>query len=180
MGMDANACNLIGEAFDLYGGKAEAPPPVKTTRLTALDAAVTWIGYAETGNNDTIFGEWYGMNFQPWCAMAVCHWFTIGAGGSPSFARASRYAYVPYVVNDAKAKRYGLSVTTTPIPGDLVCFDWERDGVPDHIGIFESGTASSFNAIEGNTSTSNQSNGGQVMRRARGGSGVTFVRVAEP
>lgn len=182
MGMDANACNLMAEAYAIYGGKAEKPPPTKTTRLTALDAAIGWLGYVESGNNDTVFGSWYGLNYQPWCAMYVAHCFVVGAGGSPSFVRASRYSYVPYVVNDAKAKRYGLSVVSSPQPGDLACFDWGRDGVPDHIGIVESGTPSSFKCIEGNTSPADNSNGGQCMRRDRSTSsaGITFVHVAEP
>ena len=39
-----------------------------------------------------------------------------------------------------------------------------------------------FNAIEGNTSVSNNSNGGEVMRRARSTpqQGTVFVRVSEP
>lgn len=179
MGMDANACNLIAEAFEIYGGQAEAPKPTSSVRETALYAAADWLGYVESGNNHTIFGEWYGMDYQPWCAMFVTHCYVIGAGGSPSFVRGSRYSYVPYVVNDAKAGRYGLKTTRDPIPGDLVCFDWQSDGLPDHIGIFENGSASSFEAIEGNTSPADNSNGGQVMRRQRSGSGVTFVRVAE-
>jgi hypothetical protein len=182
MGMDANAANLIMEAFSIYGGKAEPPSaaPTETTRQRALDAACSWLGYVESGNNDTVFGAWYGMNFQPWCSMFICYVHEVQAGGSPSWVRGQNYSYVPYVVNHAKAKQNGLSTTTQPIPGDLCCFDWQHDGVPDHIGLWESGTPSSFNCIEGNTSPSDNSNGGQVMRRQRSGSGVTFVRVAEP
>jgi hypothetical protein len=29
------------------------------------------VGYVEGKNNDTTFGKWYGLNNQPWCAMAV-------------------------------------------------------------------------------------------------------------
>ena len=91
---------------------------------------------------------------------------------------------MPYFVGDARANRYGLQVTGEPIPGDCVAYDWEGDGVNDHVGIFESwvkGTQD-FTAIEANTSGADQSNGGQVMRRtrSRGGQGTTFVRVAEP
>ena len=185
MGMDANACNLVAEAFEIYGGQAEAPQPDKPVREVALAAAVDWLGYVESGNNHTIFGEWYGMDHQPYCAMFVTHCFEIGAGGSPSFERASRYAYVPYIVNDAKAKRYGLSVTTAPTAGDMVCFDWGWDGVPDHVGFYESGSPTSFKTIEANTSpegsSGSQSNGGGVYRRNRRSSDaqITFVRVAE-
>ena len=186
MGMDANAANLIAEAFQIYGGQAEPPPSAKATRERALDAAAGWLGYVEGGNNDTIFGDWYGMNWQPYCAMFCAYVYEVQAGGSPSFERASRYSYVPYIVNDAKAKRYGLSVTSSPIPGDMVCFDFQWDGVPDHVGLFESGSASSFKTIEANTSaegsSGSQSNGGGVYRRSRSSSSaqVTFVRVAEP
>jgi hypothetical protein len=107
-------------------------------------------------------------------------------GGRPtkSFKQGSRYAYVPYVVSDARNNRNGLSVPSQPKPGDLVCFDWSRDFTYDHIGIFEdwAGTSpSEFTAIEGNTSTGNDSNGGQVMRRNRDTrrQNTVFVRVAE-
>src|SRR4029077_5768494 len=113
--------------------------------------------------------------FVTWC-------FETGTvSGSQSFARGSYYSYVPYVVSDARAGRRGLSTTTKPIPGDLVCYDWgSGDGVYDHIGIFKTGTPQSFRAIEGNTSTSNQSNGGQAMDRSRSiyDADIVFVRVA--
>jgi hypothetical protein len=186
MGMDANACNLIGEAFKIYGGKAEPPPPKpsETTRQRALEGALDWLGYHEAGSNDSHFGRWYGMNYQPWCAMAVCHWFEIEGSGSPSFTRSASYSYCPYVLHDAQAGRYGLSITNDPIPGDVVLFDWGFDGVPDHIGIFIDGSVSSFESVEGNTSPDSggsQSNGGEVCRKHRRSSEakLTFVRVKE-
>ena len=36
-----------------------------------IRAAQGELGYKEKGNNRTKFGEWYGMNGQPWCAMFV-------------------------------------------------------------------------------------------------------------
>jgi len=174
---------MIGEAWQRSQGQPTPPPPGgPTLRQKALKAAQGQIGVKEypAGSNQTKFTDWYGM-VGPWCAMfATWCWET--QGDSPAFVRGSRYAYVPYIVSDARSVRYGLSTTTSPIPGDLVCYDWEGDGTYDHVGIFESGTASSWNAIEGNTSTSNQSNGGEVMRRTRSTAQakVTFVRVAEP
>ena len=52
-------------------------------------------------------------------------------------------------------------------PGDIVIYDWGRDGVPDHCGIIETVGGSSVVAIEGNTAVGNDSNGGEVMRRTR-------------
>jgi CHAP domain len=152
-------------------------------RERALAKAVAQLGYKESpsGSNGNMFGAWYGMNYEPWCAM-FCTWCYETSGDSPSFVKGSRYSYVPYIVSDARAGRYGLTTTGDPIPGDLVCYDWDGD-VYDHVGIFEEGSASVWNAIEGNTSTSSNSNGGQVMRRSRArgdAAAVTFVRVAEP
>jgi CHAP domain len=155
-----------------------------TVRELALAKARTFLGYKESpsGTNGNIFGEWYGMNFEPWCAMFVAYCFEHVAGGSPTFVKGSRYSYCPYVVSDARAGRYGLKTTVSPIPGDLVVYDWQRDGTFDHIGIFESGGSSNWQAIEGNTSSGNNSNGGQVQRRYRSSSeaSVVFARVAEP
>src|SRR4029077_15122973 len=122
------------------------------------------------------------MDRQPWCAMFATYCFEVEADGSPSFARGSRHAYVAYIVSDGARAENGLALTSSPQPGDLVCYDWDRDGTFDHVGIFEAGTPSSFRAIEGNTSTSNNSNGGEVMRREPSSShaSIVFVRVAEP
>jgi CHAP domain len=183
MAMDANAANLIAEAYARFHPK---PAPKATVREQALDGATGWLGYTENpaGSNHTTFGEWYGMDLQPWCAMFVTYCYEVEAGGSPSFTRGSRYAYVPYIVADAAKASNGLTIIQAPIPGDFVCYDWERDGTFDHVGLFESGTPGSFTAVEGNTSSDDngsQSNGGGVYRRQRSTSqaGVVFVRVAE-
>jgi hypothetical protein len=190
MAMDANAANLIAQAWQMFGGKEPAPTPTppapgkQSTRQRALDAATKYLGVKESpaGSNRTKYGAWYGVDGQPWCAMFCSYCYEVDAGGSPSFAKGSSYAYVPYIVSDARNSRNGLSVVSSPIAGDLVCYDWGYDGTFDHVGLFEAWTSGTyFNAIEGNTSTSNNSNGGEVMRRQRstGGQSTVFVRVAE-
>jgi hypothetical protein len=180
--MDPIAVDLIAEAWDEFGG-AEPAPGGDSLRKAALTLAIGELGYTESpaGSNANKYGAWYGANYQPWCAM-FCTWAYEQAGPSDSFVKGSRWAYCPYVVADARAGRYGLQTTDDPIPGDLVVYDWSWDTVYDHIGLFEGWTGGgSFTAIEGNTSTSNNSNGGQVMRRTRtkSGQGTVFVRVAE-
>jgi hypothetical protein len=156
-------------------------------RAAALAEAARWIGTKESpaGSNKVEFSDWYGM-VGPWCAMFVTYCYEHGARrigkDSPSFLRGMRYAYVPYILNDARNGRNGLAVTTSPEPGDLAIFDWDRDANPDHIGIFEKWVAPrQFSSREGNTSIDSDSNGGEVMRRTRtADSSVVFVRVAEP
>ncbi len=186
--LDATAVQLINEAYDLFGGHEPPPADARTVRVAALDRARSQIGTGESppGSNSNKYTDWYGM-VGPWCAMFAAWCFELGASDvgkdSPSFVRGSRYAYVPYLLGDAYANRYGLTVISDPQPGDIVTYDWSLDGVPDHVGIFErweSGTQN-FVALEGNTSEADNSNGGQVMRRTRPrGSGVVFIRAGEP
>nr|MCW1079565.1 CHAP domain-containing protein [Streptococcus anginosus] len=64
--------------------------------------------------------------------------------------------------------------------GDLVCFDWDGDGVADHVGFVERNYGSYYQTIEGNTSSGasgSQSNGGGVYRRTRNlGSVIAVIR----
>lgn len=185
MAMDATAVRLIDEAFARFGGHEPAPPPSGTIREAVLALCVTQLGVKESppDSNNVKYTDWYGM-VGPWCAMFQAWAFcTNKQGKSPSFAQGSRYAYVPYIVADARAGANGLSTTDDPQPGDLVCYDWQFDGEYDHVGVFEAWVGGGqFSAIEGNTSTSSDSNGGQVMRRtrSRSGQGTVFVRVREP
>jgi hypothetical protein len=184
MAMDSFSVELIRDAWGLFGGAEPAPPSTGTLRQLAYEKALTQIGTKESppNSNHTKYGEWYGMDYQPWCAM-FCTWCYEQAGDSPSFARGQRYSYCPYIVGDARNGRYGLKTTDDPIPGDLVVYDWSYDTVYDHVGFFEKWTGGGyFDAIEGNTSYSDNSNGGEVMRRNRSKSaqGTVFVRVAEP
>ena len=184
---DATALNLLGEAWQQFGGKDPAPDPPPPTpkptqRQQTLQKAISQIGVKESpaNSNQCKYTTWYGL-VGPWCAM-FCTWCRLTTQpANKTFVKGSRYAYCPYVLSDAQTGRYGLSLTSSPIPGDLVLYDWDRGGLPDHIGIFEKGDARSWTAIEGNTSTSNNSNGGEVMRRNRdtNQARVWFVRVAE-
>jgi hypothetical protein len=173
--LDAMAVGLLESHAELMAGGS-------SVRLLALEKARSFLGYVESppGSNGNMFGEWYGMNFEPWCAMFVSYCFEHVAHGSPSFAAGTTYAYVPYIVADARAHMFGLSAVESPIPGDLVCFNWDG-GEFDHVGLFEDGIPEGFDTIEGNTSTSNNSNGGQVMRRRRSADTqeTVFVRVVE-
>lgn len=179
--LDKPAIDLLVAYKKKYQGSFD------TVRLGALARAQQFLGYRESppGTNGNMFGAWYGINYEPWCLIFVSYCYETGSdGGSPSFAAGMRYSYVPTIVDDARAGRNGLSVTQDPMPGDVVAYDWHRNGLYDHAGIFQKWlTQDRFYAVEGNTSVSNDSNGGQVMQRERATSGsarITFIRVAEP
>jgi peptidoglycan hydrolase-like protein with peptidoglycan-binding domain len=157
--------------------KAKAQVPLGTR---ALREAIKHLDKKESpaGSNRISFSTWYGI-IGPWCAMFCT--FNYVKVGSKAFAKGSRYAYVPYIVSAARLGGRGLAITSNPKPGDLVCFDWEHNGVSDHVGLFEKWmSGGNFSCIEGNTSTSNDSNGGEVMRRTRNRSQVqAFVHVTK-
>jgi hypothetical protein len=183
MAMDRTSVTLINSAWEKFTGSE--PDKIDTSsRREALKRAISQIGVEENppDSNRCKYSQWYGM-IGPWCAMFVT-WCYETTGNHPSFAQGSKYAYVPYIVGDARANRNGLTTTDNPIPGDLVCFDWQGDTIHDHIGFFEKWLpgGGDFNTIEGNTSYANQSNGGQVMRRTRNRTQTrcVFVRVSEP
>jgi hypothetical protein len=189
--MDAKAVDLINKAFDQFQGAEPPPEGGGTVRKQALNRAIGELGTKESpaDSNQVKYSKWYGM-IGPWCAMFVTWAYELGAQDlrkdSPSFVQGSYYAYVPYIVGDARGSHRGLKTVDSSdvMPGDLVCYDWGWDGTYDHVGLFERWTSgtSQFDAIEGNTSYGNNSNGGEVMRRSRSVSGqaTVFVRVKEP
>lgn len=153
----------------------------KPMRERALAEAVKWIGTKESppNSNKVMFSDWYGLR-GPWCAMFVT-WCYTKAGSKVFDPKKARWAYCPFMVNDARAQRNGLVVVpeNKVQPGDIAMFDWQRDGVSDHVGIVETRPSKGkFKCIEGNTSVSSDSDGGQVMRRDRKTSQVqVFIRV---
>jgi CHAP domain-containing protein len=151
----------------------------KPLRQKALERAATDLGMKERPPNTNrcpITARW-GVT-GPWCAMATSVWYI--DAGSKAFRERVDWAYVPYLLAAAVEGGRGIALTTVQRvqPGDIVTFDWEQNGVADHVGLFEKWVTpgQSFQAIEGNTSVGNDSNGGQVMRRERAISTVARIR----
>lgn len=166
--------------------KERQPKPVPLTHAAmALKFATQFVGITESppGSNLQQFGRWYGFNGVPWCNIFVSYCYILGAN-SKVFQKGKNYSYVPFMDGDARAGRNNLSIAVHPLPGDVITFDWpgESPGIPDHTGLFvkwNDVAMDSFTSLEGNTSSGNNSNGGQVMMRAdRAKSEVrTFIRV---
>lgn len=127
-----------------------------------LDLARSQIGVKESpaNSNRQKYGEWYGMNGEPWCDMFIS-WL----GDQVGQTDIGKFAYCPYHVNHFKSKGLWIG-RVRPEPGDIVFF--ANGGVACHVGIVESVQSStSFTSIEGNTSATSNDNGGAVMRRSR-------------
>ena len=66
-----------------------------------------------------------------------------------------------------KAAGRWLPGGSAPAPGDIVFFDWDGDGVSDHVGIVESCDGSTVRTIEGNSD--------DACRRSAYGVGSPFI-----
>jgi hypothetical protein len=159
--------------------KAQLAIPVRRKALNWLIQRIGEKEHPPDSNRVKWASEWYGV-IGPWCAMAVTRAYV--ECGSQAFKKGSKYAYVPFIVNDAVAAVNGLALTKAPQPGDLVCFDWNKDAIADHVGLFVRWTDTAqtqFQSVEGNTAVGNDSNGGEVMERNRTRAQVqVFVHVA--
>lgn len=132
--------------------------------MKIIDIATAEIGYKEGKGKTNKFGQWFGFDKVAWCAMFCC-WVYDRAGIPIKGDWKKGFASVPKML-----EHYTKSNEITPYPqaGDLVIFDWQRDGKPDHVGIFVKDLGSGlFETIEGNTSDGNPSNGGCVERKRR-------------
>ncbi|MBQ6862690.1 MAG: InlB B-repeat-containing protein [Clostridia bacterium] len=108
-------------------------------RQDIIGVAKTQLGYAEGNNNDTKYGDWYGLPNNPWCAMFVS-W-------------CARQANIPTstLPNSALANpsnfnlKYYSGASYTPQPGDLF-FTTSFS----HVGLVYYLDGNYFYSLEGN------------------------------
>lgn len=147
---------------------------MNTDKLLQIASAELYYQETPKNSNKTKYGKWFGLDGVPWCGIFIS-WVFAKAGaplGNIGFARG--FAGCQTAV--AHFRRKGQLVQD-PQPGDIVFFDWNGDGRYDHAGIFVRRlNKNEFECIEGNTSLSNQSNGGQVMLRRRRMAVAVFAR----
>ncbi|MCI2105110.1 MAG: CHAP domain-containing protein [Intestinimonas sp.] len=116
--------------------------------------------------NTRYYGHAVSGSSYPWCcAFQWCLFQDIGApelfyGGGKTASCTTLYHFY---------KKHGQTVEPSRVkPGDLVFFNFDGNAsVMNHIGICESAGGGSVTTIDGNTGTSSEANGGEVMRRKR-------------
>ena len=139
------------------------------TAKKLIEIAMAELGTVEgPKDNQTKYGAFTKVNFQPWCGSFVM-WCANQAG-----------VKVPNTVStlagsDAfkKQKRWHDAAAATPEPGDIVYFDFPGDGVDriSHVGIVvKDNKDGTMTTIEGNTAGNakgDQRNGGEVCKKVR-------------
>lgn len=126
-------------------------------------------------SNKQKYGEWFGLNSLPWCAMFVSWCYAQAGKPLPNIGFAKGFAGCQTGYAFFKKKGW---ITDNPTAGDIVLFDWQGDGRYDHTGLFVEWLKDGvFTSVEGNTAVGNDSNGGNVMVRTRQKSRALFVHV---
>ena len=117
------------------------------------------------------YWSWYGFSgrvewcacFVSWCANEVGY---IEDGLVPKFA------YCPSGIQWFKDAGRWQERGYTPQSGDIIFFDWQGDGVSDHVGIVESCDGSTVYTIEGNSGDACQRNSYSVGGSTVAGYGI--------
>lgn len=146
-----------------------------------ITKASKYIGVKENpkGSNKVKFNtDYYGSavsgSAYPWCVTFVWDIFRM-CKASKLFYNGEKTASCGAVLTWAKQNKL---IVSEGKKGDLVLFDWNKDGRADHIGIIVAKNSDgTYKTIEGNTSIGNDSNGGEVMERKRNKSDIlAFIR----
>lgn len=122
----------------IYGTPVGSPDMVK-------------IALSQIGNvGGQPYWEWYGFkNRVGWCAIFVS-WVAEQAGYIEKNIM-PKFSYVPNGVSWFKAMDRWQDEKYIPNSGDIIFFDWESDGIVDHVGIVEKIENDFIYTIEGNS-----------------------------
>ena len=142
-----------------------------TTAKMIIDTALSYLYTYDNGNNDVVFNDRYyekhvtGDSY-PWCAAFVWCIFN-ECGASDLFYDGKKTAYCPTIHQWGKDN--GLIVPTSEGRyGDIVLFDWNNDGIADHVGLIIARNGNgTYETVEGNTATYNYTEGGYVLKMTR-------------
>lgn len=135
-------------------------------------------------SNNVIFNthyygyEVFGQNY-PWCVTFVWDVFR-QCGLSDYFYNGKKTASCGAVRSWGARVGIMYGSCDNAQAGDLVLFDFDKDGKSDHIGIVEKIKNGKIITIEGNTGTGNDSNGGEVMRRIRDPYKIDYIIIHPP
>jgi hypothetical protein len=138
-------------------------------RIDFIEVAKSQLGVIEgPKDNETKYGAFTKMNFQPWCGSFV-NWVAAQVG-----LKIPNCVYTPSgAAAFIKKDQWEKAEEATPFPGDIAFFDFPGDGVDkiSHVGIVVKDNGDgTVTTIEGNTAPDkkgDQRNGGEVCKKIR-------------
>jgi len=173
-----------GSPGNSAGGSSSAPSQASTASYNP-NAKGTSDGIVGIANDELGLGVREGANNSvnrpynindEWCASFASYAWD-KAGYDVEWTNKN---HVPSIWNDANQMGLARTAGESAQPGDMIIFDWEQDGTPDHVGIVEKVDGGQVTTIEGNT---NDGSGGDGVYRKQYASGssevVGFVKPPE-
>lgn len=144
--------------FTMIGAKMTGGMKMKTNK-ELLEIAIKTLG-----NRGSVYQKYTGLKSnQPWCDAYVYWLYNANGCGSLLPWKGNERTSAPYSIKWCE-KNLAQIPPYLSQPCDIVYYDWEPNGRPNHVGIIEKKWGvSSVHAIEGNTS------GGKVARKDRRG-----------
>lgn len=131
------------------------------------------IALSQVGNvGGEPYWRWYGFNSRiEWCAVFVS-WVAnqagyIDKGIVPKFTTC-RTQGVPWFKNKGLWRAPGY----IPKSGDIIFFDWQQDGLADHVGIVERVEGNKIYTVEGNSDDAVKRNNYTINNRSTYGFGI--------
>jgi len=126
-----------------------------------LAVAAREIGYHEGKNKHNKYGEWFGLDGEPWC-MEFVQWVYHEAGNDLPLKTASCGSLLRWYKRNQPE-----CITKEPIEGCIVIFDFPKTAYDtDHTGLFVRTDGVKITTIDGNTG-GDEANGGWVQQRTR-------------
>lgn len=114
-----------------------------------VEVALAEVGTRERGNNITKYGQWIGLNGQPWCHSFVswcankCGYIESGIMPKTAACESGRQWYI-------RKDQYKKAEGYEPVAGDIIYFDYGHVGVSHHVGIVEYTENGIVHVVEGN------------------------------
>ena len=138
-----------------YGDKAYVSHvlryyPIGRSFMSEGDAAIVAVAQTQIGNEGGLkYCEWYGYPYRvEWCAIFVS-WCADQCGYLDAGILPKELNVIPYVEWFQERDQWQY-MDYEPSPGDLIFYDWESDGLADHVGIVERVEDGIVYSIEGN------------------------------
>lgn len=111
-------------------------------RADLVAIAKSQLGYTESSRNYAVwedntthgytrYGAWYGSPYGDWCAMFVS--FCLNYADVDNIPL--HWGCRPWIEQLTALDLYHSAGEYTPVSGDIIFYDWEGDGLSDHVGI---------------------------------------------
>ena len=139
-----------------YGDKAYVSHvlryyPIGRSFMGEGNAAMVAVAQSQIGNvGGAPYWSWWGLDYRvEWCAIFVS-WCAdqcgyLDAGVLPKMEGVRPYVDWFFERGQWQGRDY------EPSPGDIIFFDWENDGLADHVGIVEKVEDGQIYTVEGNS-----------------------------